>query len=210
MQHNCSYDELVDIHKLVPHPQNPNKHPDNQIERLAKIIDYQGQRSPVVVCKETGFIVVGHGRLEAMKKLGWDKVAVNYQTFKDEAQRYAHMTADNAIGEWSSIDLGEINKTIEEFGPELDVESLGLKSFTIEPMDKFDADDEWNGMPEFDNDENDIEKAYCRVIVSFESEVFLQDFARLIDQKLTDKTKSIWHPKKQKGEGIEGYRYDDA
>lgn len=138
MQHNCSYDELVDIHKLVPHPQNPNKHPDNQIERLAKIIDYQGQRSPVVVCKETGFIVVGHGRLEAMKKLGWDKVAVNYQTFKDEAQRYAHMTADNAIAEWAALDLAQINQDMLDLGPELDLELLGIEDFVLEPIEKLD------------------------------------------------------------------------
>lgn len=138
MQHNCSYDELVDIHKLVPHPQNPNKHPDNQIERLAKIIDYQGQRSPVVVCKETGFIVVGHGRTEAMKKLGWDKVAVNYQTFKDEAQRYAHMTADNAIAEWAALDLAQINQDMLDLGPELDLELLGIEDFVLEPIEKLD------------------------------------------------------------------------
>lgn len=210
MNYNCSYDELLETHKLVPHPQNPNKHPKDQIERLSEIIDYQGQRSPIVICKQTGFIVVGHGRLEAMKRLGWDKVAVNYQTFKDDAQRYAHMTADNAIGDWSSIDLGDINKTIEEYGPELDVESLGLRNFKIEPMDKFDPSDEWEGMPEFENEKNDIEKAYCRVIVSFESETYLQDFVRLIDQKVTDKTKSIWHPRKVKGDGIKDYRYDDA
>lgn len=138
MQHNCSYDELVDIHKLVPHPQNPNKHPEKQIERLAKIIDYQGQRSPVIVCKETGFIIVGHGRLEAMKKLGWDKVAVNYQTFKDEAQRYAHMTADNAIAEWASLDLAQINADMLDLGPELDLELLGIEDFVLEPIEKLD------------------------------------------------------------------------
>ena len=209
-KHDCSYDELVECHKLVPHPDNPNKHPETQIERLAKIIDYQGQRSPIIVCKETGFIVVGHGRLEAIKKLGWDKVAVNYQTFKDDAQRYAHMTADNAISEWSKIDFGDINKIIDGLGPEFDVEALGLKDFKIEPLEKFDPNDEWNGMPEFENEENDIEKAYCRIIVSFESEIFLQDFSRLLDQKLTNKTKSIWHPKKARGEGIEDYRYDDV
>lgn len=135
---NCSYDELVDIHKLVPHPQNPNKHPEKQIERLAKIIDYQGQRSPVVVCRDTGFIVVGHGRLEAMKKLGWAQVAVNYQTFKDDAQRYAHMTADNAIADWADLDLAQINADMLDLGPELDLELLGIEDFVLEPIEKLD------------------------------------------------------------------------
>lgn len=142
MQFNCSYDELVDTHRLVHHPQNPNKHPDDQIKRLAKIIDYQGQRSPIVVCKDTGFIIVGHGRLEAMRELGWTQVAVNYQRFKDDAQRYAHMTADNAIGSWSDLDFKGINEIFTEFGPEFNVDMLGIEDFVVEPIDKLDPIDD--------------------------------------------------------------------
>ena len=134
MKFSCSYSELVEPHKLIPHPKNPNDHPANQIEALAKIIDYQGQRSPIVVSKKSGFIIVGHGRLMAMKKLGWEKVAVDYQEFESEAQEYAHLTADNAMGEWSELDLSQINNDFVDFGPELDIEMLGLKDFTIEPL----------------------------------------------------------------------------
>lgn len=136
MKIDCSYDALVEVEKLIPHPQNPNKHPDKQIERLSKIIEYQGQRSPIVVSKKTGFIVVGHGRLQAIKKLGWEKAAVNYQEFENEAQEYAHMTADNAIAEWAELDLGQINMDFLDLGPDLDLDMLGIENFTIEPMDK--------------------------------------------------------------------------
>lgn len=135
MKINCSHDELVDITRLVPHPKNPNKHPKEQIERLAKVIDYQGQRSPIVVSKQTGFVIVGHGRLEAMKSIGWDKVAVNFQDFESEAQEYSHMTADNALAEWAALDLGQINQDFLDLGPDLDVEMLGIKDFLIEPLD---------------------------------------------------------------------------
>ena len=130
--YHCSFDELVSVHKLVPHPQNPNKHPENQIERLSKIIDYQGQRSPIVVCKSTGFIIVGHGRLQAIKKLGWDEVAVNYQTFTDDAQRYAHMVADNAVSDWAALDLDDIKDSLEDLDVELDL--LGIEKFEIEKL----------------------------------------------------------------------------
>ena len=152
----CSYDELVECHKLVPHPKNPNKHPETQIDRLAKIIDYQGQRSPVVVCKDTGFIIVGHGRLEAIKKLGWDKVAVNYQTFADDAQRYAHMTADNAIAEWAALDLAQINTDFVELGPSLDLDFLGLKDFKMDLLEPEELSNE-NKEIDLDNFGNDLE-----------------------------------------------------
>lgn len=148
MKINCAHDQLVEIHKLIPNPKNPNKHPDDQIERLAKIIDYQGQRSPIVVSKQTGFIVVGHGRMMAMKKLGWEKVAVNYQDFENKAQEYAHLTADNAIAEWAALDLAEINKDFLEHGPDLDIELLGLKDFVVEPIEKLDPLTDEDSVPE--------------------------------------------------------------
>ena len=128
-KYKCSFDELVDDHKLVPHPQNPNKHPTSQIQRLAKIIDYQGQRAPVIVCEDTGFIVVGHGRLEAMKKLKWEKVAVNFQKFTDDAQRYAHMVADNAVADWAELDLNGIKEDIAMLDVDLDL--LGIEKFDV-------------------------------------------------------------------------------
>lgn len=136
MKFNCAYDELIEVHKLIPNPKNPNKHSKEQIERLSKIIDYQGQRSPIVVSNQTGFITKGHGRLEAMMLLNWEKVAVDFQDYENEAQEYADIVADNAIAEWSELNLSQINIDIVDFGPELDIENLGLKKFTIDVAEK--------------------------------------------------------------------------
>lgn len=51
--------------------------------------------------------------------------------------------------------------------------------------------EEWKDMPEF---EQEKQRPYAQIIVRFESEQDLQDFANLIGQKLNKKTKSIWHP----------------
>lgn len=139
MKFNCAYTELVDIHKLVPNPKNNNHHPKEQIDRLAKIIDYQGQRSPVVVSNRSGFIVKGHGRLEAIRKLGWEKVAVDYQDYESEAQEYADMTADNQIAMWAEFDNNMLMSEIPELG-DMDLDMLGMKDL------KLDIDEV--GMPE--------------------------------------------------------------
>lgn len=118
MKINCAYDELVDVSKLVPNPKNNNKHPKEQIERLAKIIDFQGQRTPIVVSNRSGFIVKGHGRLEAIKMLGWEKCAVDYQDYDNEAQEYADMIADNQIATWAEFDTQMV---IDEL-PNLDID----------------------------------------------------------------------------------------
>ena len=135
---DCAYDELVDAHKLVAHPKNNNRHSVEQIQRLAKIIDFQGMRSPIVVSKLSGFITKGHGRLDALKLLGWDKVPVNYQDYDDEAQEYADLTADNEIARWAEFDWQALYEDIKEFDGELDLDMLGIDNLKIDGIDDID------------------------------------------------------------------------
>lgn len=134
---NCAYDELVNLEKLVPNPKNPNKHPKEQIKRLSKIIEFQGQRKAVVVSNRSGFIIKGHGCLEALKLLGWEKCAVDYQDYDSEAQEYADMVADNEIAKWSEQD----NESILEELPKLDIDIDMLGMLEI-PQEKFLEEDE--------------------------------------------------------------------
>lgn len=133
MKFECAYDELVSLNKLVPHPRNSNKHPDRQIEMLAKIIDYQGQRSPIVVSNRSGFIVKGHGRLEALKKLNWDQAAIDYQDYESEAQEFADLIADNKIAELAEHDDLIILQGIEDLDIK-DFELLGLDQFKLHEL----------------------------------------------------------------------------
>lgn len=126
---------LVHIASLVNNPKNNNKHPKEQIERLSKLIQYQGFRNPVVVSNRTGFVVAGHGRIEAAKKLGLKEVPVMYQDFENEAQEYAYLTSDNAIASWAELDLSAVNTEMLDLGPDFDIDLLGIKDFVIEPMD---------------------------------------------------------------------------
>lgn len=50
---------------------------------------------------------------------------------------------------------------------------------------------EWNGMPEFKADDL---TSYQYIIVHFQNKEDVAKFAKLVDQKLTYKTKSIWYP----------------
>lgn len=118
----------VDPQTLKPHPKNSNKHPEEQIVRLSNIIKYQGWRQPIVVSKRSDFIVAGHGRLEAAKKLGLTKVPVSLQHFDDETQELAHMVADNAIALWAELDMESIKEQIPDFSEGFDLELLGLES----------------------------------------------------------------------------------
>ena len=64
---------------------------------------------------------------------------------------------------------------------------------------------EWENMPEFVSEKVE---AYSKIMVRFDNEEDLQEFAKLIGQKLTNKTKSIWHPQLDRGSNA-GLRYVD-
>lgn len=55
---------------------------------------------------------------------------------------------------------------------------------------------EWKDMPEFIQEK---QEPFSKIIVRFDNEDDLNEFAKLIGQKLTPKTKSIWHPKLVRG-----------
>jgi len=50
---------------------------------------------------------------------------------------------------------------------------------------------DWEGMPEFVQEK---QKPYAKIIIRCETEADLIALAELLGQKLTSKTKSIWHP----------------
>lgn len=61
----CAFDKIVPVGEVKPNPKNPNQHPEEQIDLLAKIIQAQGWRAPVTVSTLSGLVVRGHGRLMA-------------------------------------------------------------------------------------------------------------------------------------------------
>ncbi|MGB1290545.1 MAG: DNA modification methylase [Pseudoalteromonas sp.] len=132
----CAHNQTLEVEELVPHPNNPNNHPERQIELLAKIIKYQGQRAPIVVSKRSGFITKGHARLAALKLLGWEHAAVDEQEYKSEAMEWADIVADNKIAELAEHDdkLAISNaekleiKDFELLGMDLPIETLDPKA----------------------------------------------------------------------------------
>lgn len=69
----------------------------------------------------------------------------------------------------------------------------------LEEEEGKESEREWKkaGMPEFVQEDN---PPYKKLIISFRTKEDYDEFAELIGQKLTEKTKSIWHPKLDRDE----------
>jgi len=138
MKDNTTEIKMVAIGEIEPNPNNRNKHPEEQIQRLMEILKYQGWRHPLIVSKTSGLLVVGHGRLEAAKRLGLKEVPVCVQEFESPEQEYAFAVSDNGIASWAELDFAGINDDLQHLDGEFDLEMLGIKNFKLDPMPNID------------------------------------------------------------------------
>lgn len=77
---------------------------------------------------------------------------------------------------------------------------------TVFDFDELESpENEWRGMPEFNQPDNG---AYRQIIVSFDDEEGVRRFAELIGQHLTDKTKSVWFPARQRNDVVDLFWFD--
>lgn len=169
--------EWVEPSTLKLNPRNTNRHPEEQIKMLARIIEYQGWRHPIVVRKTDKMIAAGEGRFLAAKELGLDKIPVSFQDFENEEQFQAFVTSDNAIADWADIDLAKLDEIVHEFPEGFDMDLMGLRNYEpstedmVEKVNRGDENDEWVGMPEFKEGGK-----YIKLIYHFDSEEAREKF----------------------------------
>ena len=122
----CAHDKIVPIGEVKPNPRNPNQHPEEQIELLAKIIKTQGWRAPVTVSTLSGLVVRGHGRLMAAQHLGLDCVPVDFQNYSCYDAELADLLADNKIAELAEIDSKMLAEVFQDINPDaIDMDITG-------------------------------------------------------------------------------------
>ena len=132
---HCSHLRIADVTSLIQNPRNPNKHGDAQVALLAKIIRHQGWRAPITISRRSGFIVTGHGRLEAAKLLGVQSVPVDEQDFATEADEWAHLIADNRIAELADPSRAELATLLAELDTgDFDMDLTGFDYSALEEL----------------------------------------------------------------------------
>jgi hypothetical protein len=180
----------VPIENLTPDPANPRRHPARNLAAIMGSLKRFGQRQPLVVQEEGMIVRAGNGRLEAAVELGWTEIAAVIVP-ESEVEATAYAIADNRtsdLAEWDEEALSQSLMALRD-----DLEGTG---FTDDDLKFFEEgpdapEDVWKGTPEFQQDDKTSVKA---VLVHFECMEAYEEFQKLIGQKLTEKTKSIWYP----------------
>lgn len=126
---HCSHNKMLSVKELKQrfNSFNANEHPPEQVAELVEQFKFQGVRHPAILSLRTGKVIAGHGRVLAAEAAGMDDYPVDEQEFKNEAQEYAFLQADNAIQGWSVLNLDKIRTdlpNIELF----DVKRLAIRN----------------------------------------------------------------------------------
>ena len=85
--------EYVSIDDIKPYKNNAKLHPKEQIEQIKKSIEQFGMNDPIGIWKDE--IVEGHGRLLALKELGYEEVPIIRLDHLTDEQRKAYILAHN-------------------------------------------------------------------------------------------------------------------
>ena len=89
----CAHDAIIRAADLKPNPKNPNKHPEEQIERLGAVIRGNGWRNPITVSVRSGLVVKGHGRLLAEIFADIDTSGIDFERTGYSSDEYDEISA---------------------------------------------------------------------------------------------------------------------
>jgi len=209
--------EYLPVSELIPYSKNPRKN-DAAAEKLVPLIEEFGFKIPILVDEKNNKneIIAGHTRLKAALLLGIEKVPVIFADDLSPEQVKAFRIADNKSGEWAEWDISLLTEELSDLGEiGFDIDLTGFSDIEVSNLlpdfnDNSSPDHsiygggvpvndpmgEWNGMPEFNNPDA---MGVKQIIVHFETWDDVREFAELVEQTVTEKTKYIWFPKADKG-----------
>ena len=170
----------------------------------ASLLKFGSGRS--VLIDRDGHLIAGNKTAQQAASAGIEDVIV---VKSDGSQLVAVMRTDLSINDPKAIALAIADNRTAEIGLEWDpavmsefsADGLDLKPFFTdaeladtlgekEPTPQ-DADAEWAGMPEYTNEDT---SGVRHIMVHFMSLKDVEDFAKLVQQNITDKTKYIYFP----------------
>ena len=197
------------ISDLIPDHANANKGTERGRYALeASLRQYGAGRS--ILLDKNGRIIAGNKTVEVAADVGLDDVLIVQTDGKqivavqrtdldiDSVEGRGLAYADNRVGQlsldWDAEQvLADLNAGMDLSGLFFDFEIDKILGREGEPLD---PNAEWQGMPEFHQE--DTLSAFATVLVRIDNESDLTAFAKLMNQTVNRETRSIWFPQKSK------------
>jgi len=117
------------VSELIPYVNNSRSHSEEQITQIASSIKEFGFTNPILI-EQDNSIIAGHGRLQAVKRLGLDEVPCIVISGLTKTQIKALIIADNQLALNATWDLDKLS---------LEIDSLKDNDFNLDILG-FDTD----------------------------------------------------------------------
>lgn len=187
----------VPASELRPSPLNWRTHSTQQLDALKGIlaeVGYAGAALARELPDGSLELIDGHARAEVT---GTGMVPVLVLDV-DEAEAAKILATFDPIGAMAGTDAAKLDALLRDVQTGNQaladmLEGLAEKAGVI-PGEGNDINEIYQGMPEFEQE--DLTAQYS-IRVNFDTFEDVQDFAGKIGQKLTEQTRSIWHPYKE-------------
>jgi len=136
------------VSELIPYINNSRTHSEEQITQLISSIKEFGFTNPILLAPDNS-IIAGHGRLQAVKRLGHEEVPCIVVEGLTKTQIKALIIADNQLALNAGWDLEKLSVEIEGLKDEdFNIDILGFEDDFIKDLKK----QEFKGL----TDENEI------------------------------------------------------
>lgn len=116
--------ESLSIEKIRPNKDNAKLHPQWQVDQIKESIEEFGNNDPIAI-DENNVIIEGHGRLLALKQLGYTDAQVIRLTHLTDEQKRAYILAHNKLTMNTDFDLTILEAELEKI-KSFDMENFGF------------------------------------------------------------------------------------
>ena len=121
------YRKVEDLH---PYEGNVKRHPKKQIEEIKKSIELYGFNDPIAV-DEKNVVIEGHGRLEAIKQLGYEEVPVIVLNGLTEDEKKQYIIVQNKLTMSTGFDLKKMKLEMQKI-PTFDFKQFKINRIAVE------------------------------------------------------------------------------
>ena len=143
------------IDDITPYEKNAKIHTEAQIEQIKKSIQEFGMNDPIAVWGGNNTIVEGHGRLEALKQLGYTEVdCIRLDHLTDE-ERKAYTLAHNKINMNTGFDIDLLDEELDS------IENIDMSDFGFLDNEEVNLDDFFTEAEESKKEEKETDTITC-------------------------------------------------
>lgn len=179
---------------LMPNPKNWRRHPMAQQNALTGVLKEVGYAGAVLAYETHDGLVLVDGHLRA--SLDPDALIPVLVTDLTEAEADKVLLTLDPLSAMANSDLDVLGDLLDSTRFDDSAINAMLEALANnERLPLPDPMDEWNNMPEYEQDDA---TAWKQLVINFENIDDLTNFANLVEQPVTEKTKSIWYPKSER------------